>query len=127
MLSGAACRRRRYRKDPDVTPACPPSLGSNRCVPPPSPRHARRKSASGDGADQQPRMLAQMLGAALQRGHDDHRYQHPVPMGRAPCPGALQGALDKQAAGRVSGELQHDFTALRGDEFRRRPPPLPPA
>ncbi|MFK2905041.1 host attachment protein [Dyella ginsengisoli] len=67
--------------------------------------------------------FAHMLGDALQRGHDDHRYQHLVLVAPPRFLGALHGALDKQVAGCVSGEIQHDFTALRGDEIRSRLPP----
>jgi protein required for attachment to host cells len=64
--------------------------------------------------------FAHMLGDALQRGHDDHRYQHLVLVAPPRFLGTLHGVLDKALRERISGELQNDFTALDELDVRER-------
>lgn len=73
--------------------------------------------------DKSAERFAHMLNEALERGRNDQRYEQLVLVAPPRFLGTLHGVLDKQLAGCVSGEVQHDFTALRGDEIRSRLPP----
>lgn len=68
--------------------------------------------------------FAQMLGEELERGLEDGCYDRLVLVAPPRFMGALHAALDKRLADRVSSEVGHDFTALPGEEIRRRLPPL---
>jgi protein required for attachment to host cells len=93
--------------------------------------HAPRVNESMGGArhaiephtslrDKSTERFAHMLGEALERGHNDQRYDRLVLVAPPRFLGALHDVLDKQLTGCVSNEFQHDFTALRGEDIRHR-------
>lgn len=94
------------------------------------PVHVGKAMRSTHGATEPPACLrntsaerfAHMLGQALERCYRDGRFDHLVLVASPRFLVLLHAAIDDRLASSISGELPHDFTALRSDEIRTRVP-----